>query len=260
MLPNSIDSLKHLRFLGLSANKRIKKLPNSIYKLYHLQTLILTNCSELEELPKSIGSMISLRLLFLTMKQRDLFGKKKELRCLNSLQYLRLVNCLNLEVLFRGMESRFALRILVIYNCPSLVSLSRSIKFLNALEHLVIDHCEKLEFMDGEAKEQEDIESFGSLQILQFEDLPLLEALPRWLLHGPTSNTLHHLMISSCSNLKALPTDGMQKLTSLKKLEIHDCPELINRCRPKTGDDWHKIAHVSEIYFDGQAITSSTNN
>ncbi|XP_034712124.1 putative disease resistance protein RGA3 [Vitis riparia] len=260
VLPNSIDSLKHLRFLSLRDNKRIKKLPNSICKLYHLQTLILVDCSELEELPKSIGSMISLRILLLTMKQRDLFRKKKELRCLNSLQHLRLVNCLNLEVLFRGMESRFALRILVICNCPSLVSLSRSIKFLNALEHLVIYGCEKLEFMDGEAKEQEDIESFGSLQILQFQDLPRLEALPRWLLHGPTSNTLHHLMISSCSNLKALPTDGMQKLTSLKKLEIHDCPELINRCRPKTGDDWHKIAHVSEIYFDGQAITSSTNN
>ena len=259
VLPDSIDSLKHLRFLNLRKNKRIKKLPNSICKLYHLQTLILSGCSELEELPRSIGSMISLRMLCITMKHRDLFGKKKELRCLNSLQYLELFNCLNLEFLFRGMESRFALRMLVIYNCVSLVSLSRSIKFLNALKHLVIIGCEKLEFMDGEAKEQEDIQSFGSLQILQFEDLPRLEALPRWLLHGPTSNTLHHLMISSCSNLKALPTDGMQKLTSLKKLEIHYCPELINRCRPNTGDDWQKIAHIAEIYFDGQEITSSTN-
>ena len=253
-LPNSIGSLKHLRFLDLSGNKRIKKLPNSICKLYHLQTLILVYCSELEELPKGSRSMISLRTLSITTKQRDLSGKKKGLRCLNSLQHLQIVDCLNLEFLPKGMESFTELRILYIVDCPSLVSLSHSIKLLSALEVLVIGSCEKLEFMDGEAEVQEDIQSFGSLQNLCFIDLPLLEALPRWLLHGPTSNTLYHLMILSCSNLKALPTDGMQKLTSLKKLEIHNCPELINRCRPNIGDDWQKIAHISEIYFNGQEI------
>ncbi|CBI15511.3 unnamed protein product, partial [Vitis vinifera] len=60
VLPDSIDSLKHLRFLNLSKNERIKKLPNSICKLYHLQTLMLGECSELEEFPRGIGSMITL--------------------------------------------------------------------------------------------------------------------------------------------------------------------------------------------------------
>ncbi|RVX18025.1 putative disease resistance protein RGA1 [Vitis vinifera] len=203
-LPNSICSLKHLRLLILSENKRIKKLPNSICKLYHLQTLMFNECSELEELPRDIGSMTSLRTLLITTKQRDLFGKEKGLRCLNSLQHLQIGDCLNLEFLSKGMENLIELRILAIGNCPSLVSLSHSIKLLTALEVLIIVSCEKLESMDGEAEGQEDIQSFGSLQILQFEDLPRLEALPRWLLHGPTSNTPHHLKISNCSNLNAL--------------------------------------------------------
>ncbi|XP_034673151.1 putative disease resistance protein RGA3 isoform X1 [Vitis riparia] len=257
-LPNSIGSLKHLRFLDLSGNKRIKKLPNSICKLYHLQTLAFAKCSKLEELPRDIGSMISLRMLFITTKQRDLFGKEKGLRCLNSLQHLQITHCLNLEFLSKGMRSFVKLRKLVIAYCPSLISLSHSIKLFTALEVLGIKGCEKLESIDGEAEGQEDIQSFGSLQTLLVGDLPQLEALPRWLLHGPTSNTLHHLKISPCSNLKALPTNGLQKLTSLKKLEINDCPELIKRCKPKTGEDWQKIAHIPEIYFDGREIASST--
>ncbi|WKA08069.1 hypothetical protein VitviT2T_025823 [Vitis vinifera] len=257
-LPKSIGSMKHLRFLDLSGNKRIKKLPNSICKLYHLQALSLSRCSELEELPRGIWSMISLRTVSITMKQRDLFGKEKGLRSLNSLQRLEIVDCLNLEFLSKGMESLIELRMLVINDCPSLVSLSHGIKLLTALEVLAIGNCQKLESMDGEAEGQEDIQSFGSLQILFFDNLPQLEALPRWLLHEPTSNTLHHLKISQCSNLKALPANDLQKLASLKKLEIDDCPELIKRCKPKTGEDWQKIAHIPEIYFDGREIASST--
>ncbi|XP_019082058.1 putative disease resistance protein RGA3 isoform X1 [Vitis vinifera] len=261
VLPDSIDSLKHLRFLNLSKNERIKKLPNSICKLYHLQTLMLGECSELEEFPRGIGSMISLRMLIITMKQKDLSRKEKRLRCLNSLQYLQFVDCLNLEFLFKGMKSLIALRILSISNCPSLVSLSHSIKLLIALEVLAIRDCEKIEFMDGEVERQEeDIQSFGSLKLLRFINLPKFEALPKWLLHGPTSNTLYHLQIWNCPNFKGFPNDGLQKLTSLKKLEIKDCPELIGRCKLETGEDWQKMAHIPEIYLDGQKIASSTNN
>ena len=257
-LPNSIGSLKHLRYLDITKNKRIKKLPNSIFKLYHLQTLLLHGCSELEELPRGIGSMINLRTLSVTTKQRDLSKKEKRLKHLNSLQHLVISDCLNLEFLFNGMESLIALRMLAIRNCPSLIYLSPSIKLLTALEVLLIDDCEKLDkFMDGEAEGQEDTQSFESLRILRFFNLSGLKALPRWLLHGTTSNTLHQLYISDCPNFKALSETGLQKLTHLQKLEIDDCPELIERCKPETGEDWQKIAHIPEIYLDGEKISSS---
>ncbi|XP_062166250.1 putative disease resistance protein RGA1, partial [Alnus glutinosa] len=44
VLPSSIGTLKHLRFLNLSDNIIIKELPNSICKLHKLQTLILGGC------------------------------------------------------------------------------------------------------------------------------------------------------------------------------------------------------------------------
>ncbi|WRX24826.1 NB-ARC - like 10 [Theobroma cacao] len=52
-LPKRIDRLKHLRYLNLNDNFKIKKLPNFICKLPCLQTLLLT-CGGLEELPKNM--------------------------------------------------------------------------------------------------------------------------------------------------------------------------------------------------------------
>ena len=56
-LASSIGKMKHLRFLTLSRNKRIKKLPASICKLYHLHTLMLDGSGELEELPSDMGNL-----------------------------------------------------------------------------------------------------------------------------------------------------------------------------------------------------------
>ncbi|KAJ9158803.1 hypothetical protein P3X46_024349 [Hevea brasiliensis] len=61
---NSINKLKHLRYLDVSGNVKILALPNSIMNLQNLQVLNVSDCSRLKELPKDIKKLINLRHLY----------------------------------------------------------------------------------------------------------------------------------------------------------------------------------------------------
>lgn len=224
-LPNSIRNLKHLRYLDLSDNKRIKKLPNFICKLHHLQMLLLGGCVSLEELARDIGKMTSLRHLTVTTQQMTLPHKKVEVGkgCFNSLRLLCIAECHCLESVMEETESLTALRTLVIEKCPRLLSLP---KHLPALENLIISNCESLDLRIWNGEKEDHTQGFGNLRILVIWILPKLETLPRWLLRGPASNTLHHLQILGCQNFRALSEEEEPlNLTSLETLMIVNCPQ-----------------------------------
>ncbi|CAH1440675.1 unnamed protein product [Lactuca virosa] len=61
-VPESIGSLKHLRYLNFSYTE-ITSLPEQLSDLYNLQTLLLHNCYQLSSLPESIAKLINLRHL-----------------------------------------------------------------------------------------------------------------------------------------------------------------------------------------------------
>ena len=217
VLPSSIGTLKHLRYLDLYNNRIIEELPNSICKLHNLQKLRLTRCTRLKWLPKDIRNMISLKYLGVTIKSRCLLNNG----FLNSLQFLVVSNCTGLKVLFRGMDGCLPnLRTLVIVRCASLTSLTLDINHLTALEDLVIYECEKLSLM--EIKDNQDLKL--SLRNLLIINLPKLEVFPQWI--QGSANSLQHLHIEDCVNFMAFP-EPLSTFKSLHTFKIINCPNLL---------------------------------
>ncbi|TXG70357.1 hypothetical protein EZV62_005292 [Acer yangbiense] len=276
LVPKKLGNLRHLRYLNLAHNGKIKKLPNSIYKLQSLQTLRFEECTELQELPRDIRYLISLRCLELTTNQK--FLPHNGIERLNSLRSLSVGSCINLKHLVKDIGNLKALRTLAIGNCPNLVSLPCSIKCLSSLEDLYIWDCEKLNLDWGMGMEEEDTHqdlngTRPHLRELGLSELPKLVELPQWLLRCSV-NTLRRLRIEKCPNLLALPDSlqnlrslqvsfcpkvaslpqDMHVLTTLEKIEIGGCPTLSERCQKGSGEDWPQIAHVPNIWLDGDWI------
>ena len=189
VLPSSIGTMKHLRLLDLSRNCRIQKLPNAICKLQNLQTLELDGCKKLEELPKDIRYLIRLRMFSVATKQKCLPGFS------NSLRYLGLFNCGNLESLVEMMQVCTSLRFLRFKNCGGLISLLPTLKFHTTLEALSIENCEKLDLTEIEDN-QDDFPM--SIRALNFTGLPQLTAMPDWIKRSAKS--LQILVIENCPN------------------------------------------------------------
>ncbi|KAK9291220.1 hypothetical protein L1049_009408 [Liquidambar formosana] len=267
-LPNFVGKLKHLRYLCLLGNGRLKTLPNSICKLLNLQSLDIMNCDQLEDLPRDIGKLVSLRYLRLTaqlicMPEKGLLG-------LTSLRTLVLSKLNRLTSLSEGIQHLTSLRSLHIEDCPSLPSLPSGMRHLTALEKLEIWDCEELKLIGGE-----DMQGLSSLRSLTIAGLRKLVALPLGLQHSATSlqylyigncrgltmlpdwlqalKSLEVLYIIECPNILSLP-EGIECLTNLRELVIEKCPHLSRRCKMETGEDWAKISHIPRIYIESAWI------
>ncbi|XP_021829590.1 disease resistance protein RGA2-like [Prunus avium] len=237
VLPSSIGSVKHLRYLNSSVNEAITKLPNAICRLQSLQTLMLEGCVNLEEFPRDISKLISLTTLELTTKQTSF--SENGVGCLKSLQFLSIVKYSNLTSLPCEMSYLASLRTLVLHKCEQLDLANVNYQGTPLrLQKLFIQDVPGMvalpEWFQGAA---------NTLQFLLIETCENLEALPEWL---ASFTSLTKLIILECPKLSTLP-EGMCSLTSLRELVIDDCPELERGCQSDIGEDWPKISHVPHV-------------
>ncbi|MED6202255.1 hypothetical protein PIB30_103492 [Stylosanthes scabra] len=161
ILPRSISKLKHLRFLSLHGNKRIRKLPDSICNLQNLEELNLEGCVEFETLPKKLRNLINLRSITITTKQSVL--PESDIASLRLLEELNICNCDNLESAFGGVKL-LAIRFLQISTCKNLKSLPLDIHHFPQLEDFTILECDNFEWSNV----HEDMNSVLKLKILFF--------------------------------------------------------------------------------------------
>ncbi|KAK8655701.1 hypothetical protein V6N13_108272 [Hibiscus sabdariffa] len=199
----------------------------------------------------------------------------KGLHHLTSLQHLSIENCSHLVCLTEeSMKSLTSLRFLDIRCCEMLKSLFKGFKHLTALEELEIKECRELDLSKDVEENVMELQGLESLRTLKISNMLKLTSLPDGLQHVTTLKYLH---ISNCSNLKTLP-EWIDNLTSLQRFEILDCPQLasfpqtlcslealeyleVSSCsnlfdtgQIKTSKNWSVIAHIPEIFIDGEKM------
>ena len=268
-LPRTIAKLKHLRYLDISKNLKIKRLPKSICKLQSLQLLRLEGCLELEALPKGIRKLISLRYLEFSIKQSVL--PVNEIANLGLLEILTFESCHNVESIFGGVKFPF-LKVLCLRQCQSLKFSPLDGKNFPQLETLAVDDCGNLDLEVWKGNHHEEQSHKLKLKTVLFATLSQLVTLPKWLQEA--ANSLQFLQILNCENIETLPDwlttmthlktlfirycpklvslpDDIHHLTALENLRIEGCAELCKNYQPHVGEFWAKISHIKNIVIDG---------
>ncbi|GKV29454.1 hypothetical protein SLEP1_g38381 [Rubroshorea leprosula] len=237
VLVNGLTSLERL-FL-FNCHKLESVLVNG---LTSLQTLKIVQC----ELVSSIGDSLSTskRLKELLLFSCENLESVPSVEGLTSLKRVEIVQCYRLKYLPSGLSSCTALEELHICNCRNLVSILEELKELPSLVELEISGCEKLRSFPKDSlgclnrlkslsigrfsKEMEEFPDLSSINAsLEMLDLRHWRT-HQWLHQIQRFTALKELSITGpIDDVEAL-SDVLEKLSSLTKLRISCCHDLIS--------------------------------
>ncbi|XP_077217065.1 putative disease resistance protein RGA3 [Tasmannia lanceolata] len=251
-----MDGLKHIEgeYIG-GSNKVIKGFPSleelELVNMPNLEewcgaregdmpclaTLDISNCPKLQRFPH----LPSINNLELRDCNEMVLASVPCLTTLKSLQIRSIKGLISLPPGF--LQPLTALEKLEVTYCNELVSWPKEVGLhdLPSLQYLKIEGCPKLEsFGDGEEGLPITLRSLqisygcdslkcmptrGLRKLSSLQHLDLVTQFP-FLPEEELPVTLQSLKIFSCSNLKSMPRGIFNNLTSLKTLEISNCPQL----------------------------------
>ena len=218
-----LESLGSLRNLAIKSCDGVESLEGQRLPRY-LQCLNVEGCSSLKKLPNALGSLIFLTVLRIANCSKLVSFPDASFPPM--VRALRVTNCEDLKSLpHRMMNDSCTLEYLEIKGCPSLIGFPKG-KLPFTLKQLRIQECEKLESLPEGIMQQPSIGSSntGGLKVLFIWGCSSLKSIPR----GEFPSTLETLSFWKCERLESIPGKMLQNLTSLRLLNICNCPELVS--------------------------------
>ncbi|KAF3603940.1 hypothetical protein F2Q69_00036522 [Brassica cretica] len=248
-LPDSIGKLIHLRYLNIEAagfhiraqcldgDDRIECCNlEDLRGMARLKTLVIALRGEisLENLSASIGGLG--RLENLTV---DYYGAKGRQEWIildfNNLRELSLSIkiMLSAQLQFPSRITRLSLEFcsLVEDPMPVLEKLSQ-LKFVTLGSHSFLGR--RMVCSAGVFPQLQKLELFGLVE------------LEEWIIDEGSMPVLHTLQIDGCKKLNKLP-DGLQLITSLKKLTLRVMGNQWNERLSEGGEDYYKVQHIPSV-------------
>ncbi|KAI5596078.1 hypothetical protein BDE02_03G182800 [Populus trichocarpa] len=223
-----------------------KALPG--HHLPRLTTLTIIECEQLAiPFPSSLDLFPKLNSLSIGScpHLESLWAHERPLNDLPSLHSLKIWECPKLHLVPEGcLPSK--LQSLVIWDCIKLIAgrMQWGLQTLSSLTEFTIGSDKNVESFPEEMLLPS---SLTSLTIYSLEHLKSLDY--KGLQH---LTSLRKLNIFNCPRLESMPEEGLP--SSLSSLEIILCPMLEESCEREKGKDWPKISHIPHIVIDSREM------